>query len=186
MLFVHFSLFECPELNMMTLPQSVSALVFISSVLTISSAFAATKKKESTEPAIQMPALTVMADREMRAETGIVEYQEQVDSRKALQQRVMKIERDTQNKGVDATIVSNLDVLPSAAMPDMSNLSPLMQQHVLDIAAGLQSSDPRNGLYIMLQPFGIDRNATNVQISREQINIGIIDRQLNSNPNISP
>ena len=71
-------------------------------------------------------------------------------------------------------------------MPDMSNLSPLMQQHVLDIAAGLQSSDPRNGLYIMLQPFGIDRNATSVQISRDQINMGTIDRQLNINPKTSP
>ncbi|WP_228157242.1 hypothetical protein [Acinetobacter sp. CFCC 11171] len=68
----------------------------------------------------------------------------------------------------------------------MSNLSPLMQQHVLDIAAGLQSSDPRNGLYIMLQPFGIDRNATNVQISRDQINLGNIDRQLNTNPIKTP
>ena len=68
----------------------------------------------------------------------------------------------------------------------MSNLSPLMQQHVLNIAAGLQSSDPRNGLYIMLQPFGIDRNATNVQISREQINLGNIDRQLNTNPIKTP
>ena len=61
-----------------------------------------------------------------------------------------------------------------------------MQQHVLDIAAGLQSSDPRNGLYIMLQPFGIDRNATSVQISRDQINMGTIDRQLNINPKTSP
>ncbi|MGE8684487.1 MAG: hypothetical protein ACN6OV_08415 [Acinetobacter sp.] len=170
---------------MMNLPQSVSALIFISSTLSVSSVFAASQA-ESPEPAIQMPALTIMADREMRAETGIVEYQEQVDSRQALQQRVQKLERDTQNKGVDATIVANVDILPAAAMPDLSNLSPLMQQHIFNIAAGFQSSDPRNGLYIMLQPFGIDRNATNVQISREQLNIGIIDRPLNANPNISP
>ena len=59
--------------------------------------------------------------------------------------------------------------------PNLSSLPPALQQHVLNIAYGLQSSDPRNGLYIMLQPFGIDRNAVNVQISREQINIGSID-----------
>jgi len=170
---------------MMTLPKSVAVLLFASATLSASSTFAATNTDEQQE-AIQMPALTIMAEREMRAETGIVEYQEQVDRRKALQHRVMELERDTQNKGVDATIVSNMDILPAAAMPDMSNLSPLMQQHVLDIAAGLQSSDPRNGLYIMLQPFGIDRNATSVQISRDQINIGTIDRQLNINPKTSP
>lgn len=170
---------------MMTLPKSVAVLLFASATLSASSTFAATNTDEQQE-AIQMPALTIMAEREMRAETGIVEYQEQVDRRKALQHRVMELERDTQNKGVDATIVSNMDILPAAAMPDMSNLSPLMQQHVLDIAAGLQSSDPRNGLYIMLQPFGIDRNATSVPISRDQINMGTIDRQLNINPKTSP
>ena len=170
---------------MMTLPKSVAVLLFASATLSASSTFAATNTDEQQE-AIQMPALTIMAEREMRAETGIVEYQEQVDRRKALQHRVMELERDTQNKGVDATIVSNMDILPAAAMPDISNLSPLMQQHVLDIAAGLQSSDPRNGLYIMLQPFGIDRNATSVQISRDQINMGTIDRQLNINPKTSP
>lgn len=170
---------------MMILPKSVAVLLFASATLSASSTFAATNTDEQQE-AIQMPALTIMAEREMRAETGIVEYQEQVDRRKALQHRVMELERDTQNKGVDATIVSNMDILPAAAMPDMSNLSPLMQQHVLDIAAGLQSSDPRNGLYIMLQPFGIDRNATSVQISRDQINMGTIDRQLNINPKTSP
>lgn len=170
---------------MMTLPKSVAVLLFASAALSASSTFAATHADEQQE-AIQMPALTIMAEREMRAETGIVEYQEQVDRRKALQHRVMELERDTQNKGVDATIVSNMDILPAAAMPDMSNLSPLMQQHVLDIAAGLQSSDPRNGLYIMLQPFGIDRNATSVQISRDQINMGTIDRQLNINPKTAP
>lgn len=169
----------------MTLPKSVAVLLFASAALSASSTFAATHADEQQE-AIQMPALTIMAEREMRAETGIVEYQEQVDRRKALQHRVMELERDTQNKGVDATIVSNMDILPVAAMPDMSNLSPLMQQHVLDIAAGLQSSDPRNGLYIMLQPFGIDRNATSVQISRDQINMGTIDRQLNINPKTAP
>ncbi|WP_257226690.1 MULTISPECIES: hypothetical protein [unclassified Acinetobacter] len=175
---------------MMNLPKSVSFLVFVSAAMTAMSTLAAekatTKAEDTEQQAIQMPALTIMAEREMRAETGIVEYQEQVDRRKALQQRVMQLERDTQNKGVDATIVSNVDVLPATAVPDMSNLSPLMQQHVLDIAAGLQSSDPRNGLYIMLQPFGIDRNATNVQISRDQINLGNIDRQLNTNPIKTP
>ena len=53
--------------------------------------------------------------------------------------------------------------------------APYSFKHVLNIAAGLQSSNPTEGLYIMLQPFGIHRNATNVQIAREQISIGQID-----------
>ena len=98
---------------MMTLPKSVAVLLFASAALSASSTFAATHADEQQD-AIQMPALTIMAEREMRAETGIVEYQEQVDRRKALQHRVMELERDTQNRGVDATIVSNMDILPAA------------------------------------------------------------------------
>ncbi len=50
-----------------------------------------------------------------------------------------------------------------------------MQQYVLAIARGLQSPDPREGLYIILAPFGIDRRAVNVQIAREQLSLGILE-----------
>ena len=60
-------------------------------------------------------------------------------------------------------------------MPDINSLPLALQQHILAIARGLQSTDPREGLYILLQPFGIDRNASNVQIAREQISLGILN-----------
>ena len=88
---------------------------------------------------------------------------------------MMQLQDDTQSFVVDPTLVHNLDVLAPAATPDLDSLPPLLREHVLNIAAGLQSSDPTEGLYIMLQPFGIDRNAKNVQIVREQISIGQVD-----------
>ena len=130
------------------------------------------------QQAVRLPALTVMAEPELRRETGAVPYQQETARRKALQHRVMQIENDAQSFIVDPEVVANLDILPMEPAPNLSSLPPSLQQHVLNIASGLQSSDPRNGLYIMLQPFGINRDATNVQISREQINLGTIDRSM--------
>ena len=56
----------------------------------------------------------------------------------------------------------------AAPNPDLDSLPTVFREYVLAVAQGLQSSDPRNGIYVILQPFGIDRNATNVQIVREQ------------------
>lgn len=137
---------------------------------------------QEQQEAVRLPALTVMAEPELRRETGAVPYQQETARRKALQHRVMQIENDAQSFIVDPEVVANLDILPMEPAPNLSSLPPSLQQHVLNIANCLQSSDPRNGLYIMLQPFGIDRNAVNVQISREQINIGSIDRALPAVP----
>lgn len=137
---------------------------------------------QEQQEAVRLPALTVMAEPELRRETGVVPYQQETARRKALQHRVMQIENDAQSFIVDPEVVANLDILPMEPAPNLSSLPPALQQHVLNIANGLQSSDPRNGLYIMLQPFGIDRHAVNVQISREQINIGSIDRALPAVP----
>ena len=137
---------------------------------------------QEQQEAVRLPALTVMAEPELRRETGAVPYQQETARRKALQHRVMQIENDAQSFIVDPEVVANLDILPMEPAPNLSSLPPALQQHVLNIAYGLQSSDPRNGLYIMLQPFGIDRNAVNVQISREQINLGSIDRALPAVP----
>ena len=124
---------------------------------------------------VSLPTFKVMAESELRAESGIIPYQQDENIRKALQHRMMQLQDDTQSFVVDPTLVHNLDVLAPAATPDLGSLPPLLREHILNIAAGLQSSDPTEGLYIMLQPFGIDRNAKNVQIVREQISIGQVD-----------
>jgi hypothetical protein len=120
---------------------------------------------------VKLPTLTVMAEPELRAETGYLPFQEQPQKRGALQQRVMKIERDIQGYTVDAEYKGNIDVIPAQPGPDIGSLPLGLQHYVMAIADGLQSNDPRNGVYVMLQNFGIDRNAINVQIAREQFNV---------------
>ncbi|CAM4161890.1 hypothetical protein [Acinetobacter pragensis] len=161
----------------MNLPKQLSKMAIALTGAISVTAFAADQPKTQDE-AVRLPALTVMAEREMREETVVEPYQQETARRKALQHRVMKIEEDAQSFVIDPAVVANLDILPAEPAPNLSSLPPALQQHVLNIASGLQSSDPRNGIYIMLQPFGLDSNVVNVQISREQINLGNIDRSL--------
>lgn len=119
---------------------------------------------------VKLPTMTVMAEPELRAETGYLPFQEQPKKRTALQQRMVKLERDIQSYTVDADFAGNVDILPPQPASDLGSLLLGLQHYVLAVADGLQSSDPRNGVYTMLQHFGIDHNATNVQISREQFN----------------
>ena len=140
--------------------------------------FAAQPATEQASEPVRLPVLTVMADRELRNETVVEPVQEEPAKRKALQQQVMKLERNTQNYVADATVIQNLDIQAPEPAPNFSGIPLVLQQHILNIADGLQSADPRNGLYIMLQPFGIDRSATNVQMGREQLNLGILERTL--------
>ena len=129
---------------------------------------------------VSLPTFKTMAESELRAETGVIPYQQDENIRKALQHRIIQLQGDTQTFVVDPTVTQNLEVLAPAPEPALDTLPPLLREHVLNIASGLQSSDPTEGLYIMLQPFGIDRGASNVQLIREQISIGQID--FNSQP----
>ena len=108
-----------------------------------------------------LPTLHLMAEPELRQETGIVAYQQDEKKRRALQHQVIRKERDIQNFVVDSQIVMNYDYEPKPPAPDMNRLPPFLQHHVMSIAEGLQSSDPTEGLYIMLQPLGINRGNIN-------------------------
>lgn len=142
-------------------------IVAIAGSVSISSTFADTA---------EMPVLRMMAEPELRAETtGIIQYQQDPQEVRALQHRIMQIQLDTQNFVVNPTILATIDLVPDGPIPDINSLPLEQQQYVLAVARGLQSSDPREGLYIILEPFGIDRNATNVQIAREQISLGLLE-----------
>ncbi len=120
---------------------------------------------------VTLPTLTVMADRELREETEfMLPLQEQSSQKKALKMRMMKIERELQDYTVNADFAGDLDILPSTNPARLDSLPPGLQQYVQAIADGLLFADPRDGIFLMLVPFGIDHNATNVQISREQFN----------------
>ena len=155
-------------------PLSTTFLVLISlfSVLHLVNAHAAPES-------VTLPTLTVMADRELREETEfILPLQQQSSQKKALKMRMLKIERELQDYTVNADFAGDLDILPSSNPARLDSLPPGLQQYVQAIADGLRSADPRDGIYLMLVPFGINRNATSVQTAREQFNLNNIDRAL--------
>lgn len=120
--------------------------------------------------------LIPLTDSKLSAETTrVIEYREDPQRERVLQHRIMQIQLDTQNFVVDPTMLMTIDLVPEAPMPDINSLPWVLQQYVLAIARGLQSPDPREGLYIILAPFGIDRRAVNVQIAREQLSLGILE-----------
>lgn len=128
---------------------------------------------------VTLPTLTVMADRELREETEfMLPLQEQYSQKKALNMRMMKIERELQDYTVNADFAGDIEIIPRSNPARLDDLPPGLQQYVQSIADGLRSADPRDGIYLMLAPFGIDRNATNVQRAREQFNQNNVDRTL--------
>ncbi|MGE4315033.1 hypothetical protein [Acinetobacter sp.] len=143
------------------------AIVAIAASFSISSTFA---------DIADAPGLTPLTEAELSAETTpVIEYRTDLQNERVLQHRIMQIQMDTQNFVVDPTILMTIDLVPEAPMPDINSLPLALQQYVLAIARGLQSPDPREGLYVLLEPFGIDRRATNVQIAREQISLGVLE-----------
>lgn len=111
------------------------------------------------EELASLPTIKVMAEAELREEIGSLPFQEDKDVRKALERKIMKSEQDIQNYVIGDNI-GVIDIKPPVARPDMSGISPLLQQYVMAVASGLQSSDPTTGLFTMLEPvsMGIDRD----------------------------
>lgn len=145
------------------------AIVMIAGSFPISSTFA---------DIADTPGLSPLTESELSAEAEtaqVIYYPHDYPRERALQHRIMQIQMDTQNFVVDPTILMTIDLVPEAPMPDINSLPAPLQQYVLAIARGLQSPDPREGLYVLLEPFGIDRSATNVQLARGQISLGVLD-----------
>lgn len=104
-----------------------------------------------------LPSIHVMAESELREEVGFVPFQEDTDVRQALQHYLYKIENNIQNTNVNENPAVTIDYQPVTA-PDMSQYSPELQQYILSITSGLQSSDPVSGVFNMLQPLNINPN----------------------------
>ncbi|MCH4247677.1 MAG: hypothetical protein LKF82_07540 [Acinetobacter populi] len=120
---------------------------------------------------VTLPIIKVMAESELREEVGFVPFQEDKKTRQALQHRLYKIESDLQNTSASESI-GNIDFQPKIAEPDMSQFSPALQQYILAVAIGLQSSDPSNGLFKMLEPLNINRNnIDNIREGTLKVNI---------------
>lgn len=73
-----------------------------------------------------------------------------------------------------------LNVQAQAVMPNLNQLSPLQQEYVLSVAAGLQSNDPSSGIFKMLEPLGINReNALNGVRTGNPLDMRFDEQQLN-------
>ncbi|EOQ62004.1 hypothetical protein F935_02779 [Acinetobacter calcoaceticus ANC 3811] len=116
------------------------------------------------EEVATLPTIRVMAESELREEVGFVPFQEDKKVRQALQHREYKIHNDMQNALVPEGMAT-VDYQPVMAQPDLSQLSPFLQQYILAVAGGIQSSDPTNGIFKMLEPLKINRS--NVDAYRE-------------------
>lgn len=81
-----------------------------------------------------LPTLQVLAEPELRTETGVVPYQNDEMNRRALQHQIIRNSRDAQNFMIDSHVVANLELQPLQSQPDLNSLAPLLQQHVLNIA----------------------------------------------------
>ncbi|CAI3115849.1 hypothetical protein MWMV8_MWMV8_02984 [Acinetobacter calcoaceticus] len=130
------------------------------------------------EEVATLPTIRVMAESELREEVGFVPYQEDKKVRQALQHREYKTHYDIQNALVPEGMTT-VDYQPVMAQPDLSQFSPFLQQYILAVAGGIQSSDPTNGIFEMLRDLNINRS--NVDAYREgtmKVNINdIIDLQ---------
>jgi len=122
--------------------------------------------------AVTLPTLTVMAEPELSNETGYVPFVQEEKTQRALQHQVMRSSKEAQNFVLNAQVIENLDFQPQS-QPDFNSVSPMLQQYVMSIAQGLQSSDPTQGLNIMLQPLGIDRSNSQSAEYRFQLQINL-------------
>lgn len=130
------------------------------------------------EEVATLPTIRVMAESELREEVGFVPFQEDKKVRQALQHREYKTHYDIQNALVPEGMTT-VDYQPVMAQPDLSQFSPFLQQYILAVAGGIQSSDPTNGIFEMLRDLNINRS--NVDTFRDgtmKVNIqDIIDLQ---------
>ncbi|ATO18929.1 hypothetical protein BS636_04260 [Acinetobacter sp. LoGeW2-3] len=132
--------------------------------------FSMAAQAEDEKSVVKLPTMTIMAEPEMSNETGYVPFVQEEKNQRALQHQVMRSSKEAQNFVLNTQVIENLDFQPQV-QPDFSKVSPMLQQYVMSIAQGLQSSDPTQGLNIMLQPLGIDRSNSQSAEYRFQLQI---------------
>lgn len=119
-----------------------------------------------------LPTIRVMAESELREEVGPIPFQEDKKVRQALQHHEYKIHTGIQNAEVSES-VGGFNYQPQAAQPDLSYVPAILQEYILAVAGGFQSSDPTNGVFKMLEPLNINRdNASDFRNGTIKVDIG--------------
>ncbi|ESK53742.1 hypothetical protein [Acinetobacter tjernbergiae] len=105
-----------------------------------------------------LPTIRIMAESELREEVvGPTPFQEDKKVRQALQHYIQKQHTDIQNAQLTET-TSSIDYQANALQPDLSQVSPFLEDYILAVAMGFQSSNPSNGVFKILEPLNINRD----------------------------
>jgi len=107
-----------------------------------------------------LPTIRIMAESELREEVGFVPFQEDKKVRQALEHEQYKVHTDIQNAKANES-TGSVEYQAKITPPDLSQVSPFLEDYILAVAAGLQSSDPTNGLFKMLEPLKINPGNAN-------------------------
>ena len=108
--------------------------------------------------------LQALTENEMSQVTLSPQHYYTTAEHRTLEHRIYEIENELQNYVVNSNILENVDWQPKVSTDDLPALSPHLQAHVENIARGLQSDDPRQGIRIMIDGFegGIQLGSLNL------------------------
>ncbi|UTO19249.1 hypothetical protein NGC85_15260 [Acinetobacter sp. Z1] len=107
-----------------------------------------------------LPTIRIMAESELREEVGFVPFQEDKKVRQALEHQQYKVHTGIQNAEVNET-TGTFNYQAKVLQPDISQYPAYLQEYILAVASGFQSSDPTNGLFKMLEPLKINPDNAN-------------------------
>ncbi|ENV62211.1 MULTISPECIES: hypothetical protein [Acinetobacter] len=115
---------------------------------------------QAEEQVGSLPTIRIMAESELREEVGLVPFQEDIKVRQALQHYINKQQTDIQNAQL-TEVTTSIDYQPRTVQPDLSQVSPFLEDYIMAVAMGFQSSNPSNGVFKMLEPLNINRDNAN-------------------------
>lgn len=123
--------------------------------------------------------LQSLTEQDMRGVAGSVQWKADTQKLDNIQRTGLRNQRELQQKTVHGENSGNVAVLDiPQQQTESGHLPEPLQQHVEHIAQGLQSSDPTQGIHTLLEPIGKGRN--DLQINLDNVKIGTVERQLNT------
>lgn len=129
--------------------------------------------------------LSELTEQDLRVETGDIQSQPDHGRQQIFEHYLMKLEVATQQSPLIDSARTSQEILPPQPIPDFDLPLPILLQ-VYSIAEGLQSDDPRLGLYRMLDPV-VNSNSPlqqtqpilQIQLNLGVVSIGTIEQQMN-------
>ena len=119
--------------------------------------------------------LSVLTEQDLRAQTGDIQAPPDHSRQQIFEHYLMKLEVAPQQAGLIDIARASQEILPPHQIPDFDLPLPILLQ-VYSIAEGLQSDDPRLGLYRMIDPVVNPNSPLQYRqpISQIQLNLGVV------------